>query len=79
MSIETVLGLFSRSVRTLIISVAFEAEKRLRSSRTLGRFMSVRCYRHAGPYGPEDTFFRRQRMRGTGPRTTVKGGMFGEP
>ena len=51
---------------------ASEAEKRLRSLRTLGLFMSVRGYRHLGPYGPEDEFFRRQRRRGTGPRTTVR-------
>ena len=31
-----------------------EAEKTLRSSRTLGLFLSVRCYRHAGPNGPEE-------------------------
>ena len=34
--------------------------------------MSVSCYRHLGPKGPEDEFFRRQRRRGTGPRTTVR-------
>ena len=33
---------------------AFEAKKRLRSLRTLGRFMSIRCYRYLGPYGPEE-------------------------
>ena len=47
MSIETVWSLLSRSVKTLIISGA--TEERLRSSRTLGVFMSVRCYRHLGP------------------------------
>ena len=54
MSIETVSDSFSRSVRTLIISGASEAEKRLRSSRTLGLFKAVRCYRHLGPHGPKD-------------------------
>ncbi len=39
MSIESVLCLFSRSVRTLITSGAPEAKKRLRSLRTLGLFM----------------------------------------
>ena len=39
------------------MNVASEGKQRLRSSRTLGLFMSVRCYRHLGPYGPEDTFF----------------------
>ena len=54
MSIETVSDSFSRSVRTLITRGAPEVKKRLRSSRTLGLFLSVRCYRHAGPNGPEE-------------------------
>ena len=54
MSIEKRAGSLSRSFRTLIISGAPEAEKRLRSLRTLGIFISIRCYRHAGPKGPEE-------------------------
>ena len=54
MSIEKRMGSFSRSFRTLIISVASEGKQRLRSLRTLGLFLSIRCYRHLGPYGPEE-------------------------
>ena len=63
MSIEKLADSFSRSVRTLITRVASEAKKRLRSSRTLGLFMSVRCYRHLGPYGPKS----RKKTRGNKP------------
>ena len=39
------------------MNVALEAKKRLRSLRTLGRFMSIRCYRHAGPMDLKTSFF----------------------
>ena len=34
-----------------------EPKKRLRSLRTLGRFMSIRGYRHAGPMDLKTRFF----------------------
>ena len=43
----------------------------IKDLKDLSLFHVRRCYRHAGPKGPEEVFSR-ERSRGTGPRATVK-------
>ena len=42
----------------------------IKDLKDLSLFHVRRCYRHAGPKGPEEVFSR-ERSRGTGPRATV--------
>ena len=43
----------------------------IKDLKDLSVFHVQRCYRHAGPKGPEEIFSWVERSRGTGPRATV--------
>ena len=74
MSIEKRIVPLSRSFRTLIKNTRRIA-KQIKDLKDLKALQGIKCYRHSGPKGPEETFFpQRERWRGTGPRPTMKGG-----